>query len=337
MAETVTPPSPAPATPPAPAVPVDPGPAPAVPASPADGLGLFPTPAAVDGTPPADGTPPVPATPPALPDSGGVGPQGPLLSTILQSSELVEHPSVARYQTADALANAYIELEKTVGQKGVLIPGENATPEERQVFYKQLPGFPESADGYGVTEQVLQQFLPEGAMAPRGEALTGLQQACHANGVTAPQLGAILQWYGGWMSDEVDGLRGQMQQRGITQRQELQQLWGANVDRNMMVAKETARRMFGDKPEFLSMILGQDEQGQNQFIATSPELAQVFYELGMAHGNDQFVQGEGGMMTPSAAQAKIDEARALNARGQMNEQELGRVIEQFQPLASERR
>lgn len=322
--------------------------APAPAAAPASNLGLFSTPQATpaaaegaaaptDSPESGNGVTEAGGSAPASTEGGGTAPGGPLLASLLQDAGLKENASISRYQSPDALATAYLDLEKKIGEKGLILPGETATAEERMAFYKQLPGFPEEPAGYGVTEEVLATVLPQGALAPSGEALTGLQQAAHEAGITAPQLGAVLTWYGQWMSSEVEANVQSVQQQAVAQRDALTQMWGANTDRNLVIAKEQVRRMFGDNPAFLSAMLpGGDDEAVPTQVGTSPEIARIFYELAQYTGTDSFVQfGSTGLLTPQQADEKIQTARTQQANGEITMAQLTQIIEQYQPLASE--
>lgn len=71
------------------------------------------------------------------------------------SKELKENKDVvkalSKFEDISALANSYIELEKKLGSMQT-IPGEKATKEELDAFYKKL-GKPDSADKYGFKQE----------------------------------------------------------------------------------------------------------------------------------------------------------------------------------------
>ena len=55
--------------------------------------------------------------------------------------------TLSKFKTADDLAKSYIELETKVGAKGILVPGPDATPEEKEKHLNDL-GRPPTPDGY---------------------------------------------------------------------------------------------------------------------------------------------------------------------------------------------
>ena len=55
----------------------------------------------------------------------------------LQDEGLRLHPSLTKFEDVPALAKSYVELESKIGSKGVLLPGENATPTEVRTAMSQ--------------------------------------------------------------------------------------------------------------------------------------------------------------------------------------------------------
>ena len=299
-----------------------------------NGTGTESVPAATDATGDAPG---MADTETLASADTAASPSGPLLSTFLQEDSLKDHPSLSRYTTVEALAKAYLSSEEKLGQKGALIPAEDADREAWSEFYKQIPGYPESPDDYNLTADVMQRLLPEGALSPGEEELSVLRQVCHEEGIRVQGLARVVQWYGALMSSAVERMVADREQQGMAQRETLEKVWGANTDRNMMIAYETIRRKYGDRPAFLHAMIPA-EDGNSTYVDMAPEIAQAFYQLGMAEGTDKFVQFNGtGMMTPEQAQQHIDVARQRQLRNEITNEELGRIIEQYQHLAAEAR
>ena len=63
---------------------------------------------------------------------------------------------LSKFEKISDLANAYMELEGKQGN-ALVKPGENASDEEREAFYKAL-GKPESADKYGIEGEEAKMF-----------------------------------------------------------------------------------------------------------------------------------------------------------------------------------
>lgn len=126
---------------------------------------------APDGAPAAD---PAPDAPPDGSPPGGQEPQMPGLQELLPE-DLAGSPSLKKFDTPEALAKSYLELERS-RQDFLRVPTEDASDESRQKFYEELTrrvpglmripsddpeamaqirrqlGAPENADGYQLPE-----------------------------------------------------------------------------------------------------------------------------------------------------------------------------------------
>ena len=82
----------------------------------------------------------------------------------------------------DAMAESYLNLEKTVGAKGVSVPGESATDEDWSNFYDQL-GRPKEATDYTFA-------MPEGVEAKPSDLAyqKAMAPALHEAGLTQRQV-----------------------------------------------------------------------------------------------------------------------------------------------------
>lgn len=88
------------------------------------------------------------------PDGGGGGDGGgetPWFQSAGFSEDVLADESVSgllgKYKTPDDFAKGAASLNKKIGEKGIIPPGEDASPEERAEFYNKL-GRPEAADAY---------------------------------------------------------------------------------------------------------------------------------------------------------------------------------------------
>lgn len=115
-------------------------------------------------------------------DDGGGSPEW--LNSLPEEAR--KDPNVTKYKTVEEFYNGYKHQASLLGKKGVIVPGENASEQERNQFYNSL-GRPEKPDGYKFdTIEDLHQSIkvtPE-AQASFAKAMheLGLSNA-HANGV----------------------------------------------------------------------------------------------------------------------------------------------------------
>lgn len=92
--------------------------------------------------------------------------------------DLDGNPDLKSIKDVRHLAEQFIERGKHVGQKEFGIPGEDATPEQKQKFWQEL-GVPEKAEDYGLTERP--DNIPEDKWNP--EHAKAWQDKLHEFGV----------------------------------------------------------------------------------------------------------------------------------------------------------
>jgi len=117
-----------------------------------------------------------------------------------------EQPSLAKFKPGEgeelipmpaSVAKGYVELEKKLGQDSVVIPGENATEEERNAFYTRL-GRPEKPDGYELKD-------PEG-LPVDAEVKKSFQEIAHKAGINTQQAVMLNDWANDLAKKVMDGI-----------------------------------------------------------------------------------------------------------------------------------
>ena len=174
--------------------------------------------------------------------------EGGFVSTLAE--DLRESPTLAKFKTADDLAKSYINLESKISAKGVLLPGENATPEEREKFLNAI-GRPESPDAYKLNEV---EGLHE-SIKPTPETTAAFQAEAHKMGFTNEQANQL----NGWYLKQVSAMAQAQEKADLEAMQKaetaLRADWGEKFEANKnMVAKmmlgaggEEAIQALGDK------------------------------------------------------------------------------------------
>ena len=90
--------------------------------------------------------------------------------------EYRSNPQVQKYGSLNEAMKGLINQSKVIGKKGIIKPGENATPEEMGAYFDSL-GRPAEATGY--------EYTPiEGAPDVDPEAMSAFQEFAHKNGFT---------------------------------------------------------------------------------------------------------------------------------------------------------
>jgi hypothetical protein len=190
------------------------------------------------------------------------------------------------------LASGYVNAQKLIGQKTInAIPGDDATPEQRQSFMRAL-GVPEKPEDYGLKKP---EKLPEG-MAYNDELQKEFAGKAHELGFTAKQAQGLLEWFNGKGVGEFETMQQRMGERRTQAETELKKEWGKAYDGNL----ELANRVIRD--------LGVAEILKAEGLDNSPELAKMFVAIAKRTGEDTNIKAAGSgnmLMSPGDAKQKI--------------------------------
>jgi len=137
------------------------------------------------------------------------------------------------------LAKSYIHGQKLVGKKKEeLIPGENATDAERNDWYELL-GRPQSPEGYGLTEEVLNEAFPATDM----EYIGRFSGVAHQLGLSQDQVEGLL----AWQSEEVNQSLQSMAVQKAETINELTAVWGGATERHVTLSQRAVQALGGEE------------------------------------------------------------------------------------------
>lgn len=209
--------------------------------------------------------------------------------------ELKSSPSLANHKDLPSFVKSALEAEKLIGKKGLIKPGESATPEEVNAFYKEL-GKPEKAEQYDLKkpEKFSDNLQYNEALVPQAKDLF------HKANLSSAQ--AEVLWAGyhemiGSAADQQFGLDKKVVDQGISA---LKQEWGgdekyaAKVETAVMAVKE-----FGGD-ELVNFL-------ESTGLGNHPALIKTFANIGQGLREDSFEGGRSkGVMTAAKAQVEIE-------------------------------
>lgn len=261
------------------------------------------------------------------------GTNGPSAASVpgltFQDATLQQSPSLQRYKSADDLGKAYLSLEQKMGTRPLEVPGTDSPPDAWQAFWKQLPDYPETDDKY--TAQMPQ--MPQGLdVSP--ELLQSFRKGAHARGLTNKQLEYVLGFYGEHLVNK-PYLEGQqrLEAEGEATKRALTQKYGTGAAQTVLTtAREYIRRTYGDDTAFLGTLV--TKEGEARALGNIPEFIEMAYQLGLAKGYNQYVQGDGtgGMLSLAQAQAEMQEAERRYLRKELDAQQYNATLQRLQPL-----
>lgn len=212
--------------------------------------------------------------------------------------EAQKDPEITKYKTPEEFYNGYREKVAMIGKKGVIVPAENATPEETNKFFNSI-GRPDKPEGYKFAQ--LEGLHETIKVTP--EAQSAFSKAAHEAGLTNKQLNHI----NGWYLNNVSNIIKQQEQAEIVATKQaetaLRQEWGEKFDTNRAAVSNLMLKVGGQ--ELVDSLGGVDGLGNKPlFLKALGKIAGMLSE-------DQInsIQGpvtqQGGNETKEQALAKI--------------------------------
>lgn len=220
-------------------------------------------------------------------------------------SEIAAHPALKDADSVEKLAQHYVNAQKLIGRKGIIPPGEDASPEEMEAFYDAL-GRPSSPDEYDLSSVE----VPEG-MDIDETVQAEFLKSLHAKGASQEVVQETFNTY--WKMVE---------QAEVQSAEKTAEAWSQTREtlRAEMGAKEYAEaetlanrmvsRIFGEKAsEVLSARLpdGTKLSANEGFVRTMIALAKSGKEADLIGGKDAALS-----TSPEAARAELDKFNSDN-------------------------
>jgi hypothetical protein len=259
------------------------------------------TPPANEPAPNGSGTPAAANPAPADNSSGNPQPnaaangQAPDLKSLL-GEEYAPLADKKGWQNVQDLAKGYVNIEKMIGGDPLVMPADDAAPEEWSKFYNRL-GRPDTPDGYELSE------MPEGY--ERNEALSDwFKKSAHELGLNQKAAKELDKRFNEFMANYSAQQQEELGKQGESEKAALQKEWGNTYDENMALAQAAAEKLGGEKVAKAIQAL----EGQVGFQDT----VKLFTELGKMFGDDKFIQSAsaratGFGMSPEQAKMRIKE------------------------------
>lgn len=237
------------------------------------------------------------------------------------SDDIRHDPSLASIQDVNGLAKGYVHAQRMVGADKVVIPKEDASPDEFNEFYNRL-GRPEKYE-------ISRPDLPQG-LEYNTEMEGAMLQLMHESGLSQAQAQKLysgyMEYIGKGHNDMSVGREAQIAEWD----QEIRRDFGAAYDERVNAAQRAAAEFGGD--EFLGWL---DETG----LGDHPMFIKMFSKIGMGimeDSADTSGRGNSFTLTPDAARQEIARLqRDPNFMKQYNDSETdghNAAIEKMQAL-----
>lgn len=208
-----------------------------------------------------------------------------------------QHVEAKGYKNPAELALANYSLTK-MQREGVVVPGDNATPEETAAFYNKL-GRPEAADGYDFK-------FGDGVTADEG-MMTWAKTAFHEVGLSSKQAQALAEKWNAFAPTLGAAGTEAIQQQNTQELNDLTARWGADLDKNR-VAGQRAMQALGLSADLVTRV--ENSIGSAAVVEMLAAIGRKSDEGGFMNGGGGGNPNDPSGMTRDQAQARI---AALNS------------------------
>lgn len=230
-------------------------------------------------------------------DQSGDGSQAGHFTEGFQSADIKAGIAAHNFENPEALGRAYMELEKKIGAKGVIRPGENASLEEVRQHMTEM-GCPENAEGYDFSKL---QAPGEGYQLDQ-ELLGAMRDSAWHYGISQPQLEGLINDFQQYEHASHQKLLGEIKERAAQATEAIKQAWGEAYPAKIEAAQKAARQIFGEDAEQLQYLQGPD----GKELGSNPQLLQVLAELGEKMAEHDMLTGTTPRLTRSVEEAKAE-------------------------------
>jgi hypothetical protein len=209
------------------------------------------------------------------------------------SPEVRNHPSIKKFKSAEEMGKGYLNLEKKIGEKGIIKPREGAPKEEVDAYYQAL-GRPEAPDKY--TWDTPENIHPAIQITPELE--NSYRDVAFKLGLTSEQAAALRMYHLDSLTAQINTQEQAQKDALLKAETDLRKEYGAAFEEKVNTAKKVVDTFGGDA---VKAELNKNNLGNN------PALVKMLADIGSKLGEDSIAKGgrPSGMMTPEQAKAEI--------------------------------
>lgn len=218
----------------------------------------------------------------------------------VQNAELRGWAENKGFKTPEAALDSYRNLEKMFGAdkagRTVVLPGENAEPQEREDFFNKL-GRPESPDKYEIA-------TPDDADT---EFVDWFKMTAHKHGLTASQAKAFAEEYNGFVENRMTADTDRQSADITASMEALDKEWGQAKPAKLHAAKSAAAEFGVTKEQIDAM---ESAMGYGSVMKLFAAIGERVGETpGLANGGDTNFSS----MTPEAAKQRLADLQSDQA------------------------
>ena len=201
--------------------------------------------------------------------------------------DLQQEKTLEKFKGVDGLAKSYVELEKDASRlrnaKGVIVPGENAKPEDIDAFHKAI-GRPDTPEDYGFTKP---DNLPEG-VAWDADRMAAYAKVFHANGIPKAAAHAIIQAHTEFVIQEAAADEKAQKEFLEASTVAIKKEWGKDFEANLAQSEAIIEKLFGS--EFKSLL-------KSTGLGNHPAVVRGMFKASQMIGEHALSTGDGSQGT----------------------------------------
>jgi hypothetical protein len=145
---------------------------------------------------------------------------------------------LGRYKSREEQLKAHVEARKKLGENPITVPGENATDEEREAFYKAI-GRPDSPDQY--------EFPEIEGVEPDDDATKAFKEAAHKLGVPPEMASGMYQYLMEQAKTYQENQAKAIETAHAETEKVLKKEFGKDYETNLTAGDNALRQVIGDE------------------------------------------------------------------------------------------
>jgi hypothetical protein len=199
-------------------------------------------------------------------------------------------PSIQKFKDVNSLAKSYTELQKLVGKEKVVIPKDDASPEEKASFFKKL-GMPDEASKYETPELEVAEEI-----RMQDHTLESFKAKAHELGLTKKQFAELYAFQQEMSQNEFNNHLESTKKTAEKTEFELRKEFGVAYEAKIKGAQEVINTFFKGKDIGKSFSVLANDKG---FVKAMAEVAEKL-------GEDVLTGTARSTKTPAEAQSEIN-------------------------------
>jgi hypothetical protein len=210
--------------------------------------------------------------------------------------DLRGNASLQNINDIQSLAKSYVHAQSLVGADKIVIPKDNASPEEWNTFWKKV-GRPDDAKAYNLGKP---ENFPEQVFDPK--MLEHMQGIFHETGLSSRQAETLYNKYMAYIAGEYETSQKETSLQTEQGLEKLKADFGSEYNVKLAAAQKTLQK-FGS-PELVEYL---DKTG----LGNSPELIKLFSNIGLSISESTAHDGESRGYNPVSSQQAMAEIDTL--------------------------